>query len=83
MQKGSYIVFLVFVFRSKGITKMNEESSRSHFVFLLKIRGENKVCFLMMLCFMFVHKAVFTYYMFLLVDNLMCFSCFARSMGKK
>jgi hypothetical protein len=55
---------------------MNEQLSRSHSVFSLKIFGVNKVYFLMMLYFMFVHKSVFTSCMFLLVDNLMCFSCF-------
>jgi hypothetical protein len=36
-------VFSIFN-RSVGKTQMNEQSSRSHFVFTLKILGSNEVC---------------------------------------
>jgi hypothetical protein len=47
---------------------MNEQSSRSHFVFTLRISGVNEVYFLIMLYFMFVLKTLSIYCVFLLVD---------------
>jgi hypothetical protein len=37
------LLFIHFVFRSVGRTQMNEESSRSHCVFTLRIFGVNEV----------------------------------------
>lgn len=37
------IIFILFSKRSVGKTQMNEQSSRSHFVFTLRISGVNEV----------------------------------------
>lgn len=58
------IICILFVFiidfhvRSVGKTQMNEQSSRSHFVFTLRISGVNEVCSVVMsIAVTFIHLA--------------------------
>lgn len=72
-------VLALCFFRSVGRTQMNEQSSRSHFVFTLRISGVNEVYLLTML-YSCLCSALSTSCMFLSVDML---SCYARALNNK